>query len=465
MSAVGDKSPRQEQRETNAVKQAEHYRSVGLDGAVSTGMASMMSAAVMVLVAGLAAPHAAHAEAKAQPKAEKAQKQADAGRAGPGAKAGKPGQAGKPGARGGKPPGAGRPGGRPSGRPPMFVGVDPVIKGPLTQTEPAIGRFVATQQGIVAARAAGAVVEINIAVGQHVKKGDVLARLDTSSAEAKLAYETAELKLAEQELKRFESLRSSQSAAFARSRYDAAVHKLARAKANVRIAQLAIRDAVVRAPYAGIVMRKATELGAYVSVGAAVAELVNDANVEIEADVPADRMRGLRPGTVITFAFREGGKRHKARVRAILPMQNSLTRTSAIRFTPLNPAKLMGMAINQAVTINVPLGATRIVVSVHKDAIINRGEQRLVYVVKGGKALPRPVQLGDAIGSRFVVKSGLAPGDIVVVRGNERLRPGQAVRHRPIGASSRSEGSRSARPQDRRPDVAKRPAPDRRPVK
>ena len=450
MSAVGDKSPRQEQRETNAVNQAEQHRSVGL-----ARMTSILSTAAIVGAACLALPQTAAAEAKAHPKAGQAQKKKASSRpaTGPVAKTGK---AAKPGQRGGKRP-AGR---KPRGRPAMFVGVDQVIKGPLTQTEPAIGRFVATQQGLVAARAAGAVVEINIAVGQHVKKGDILARLDTSSAEAKLAYETAELKLAEQELKRFVSLRNSRSAAFARSRYDAAVHKLARAKANVLIAQLAIRNAVVRAPYAGIIVRKATELGAYVSVGAPVAELVNDTNVEIEADVPADRIRGLTPGRVITFVFSDGGRPHKAKVRAILPMQNSLTRTSAVRFAPVNGQKLAGMAINQAVTINVPLGATRIVVSVHKDAIVNRGEMRLVYVVKGGKALPRRVQLGAGIGSRFVVNRGLAPGDIVVVRGNERLRPGQAVRHRPIASKGRRGGGRGGQS-----GAGKRAGPDRRSVK
>jgi acyl dehydratase len=68
------------------------------------------------------------------------------------------------------------------------------------------------------------------------------------------------------------------------------------------------------------------------------------------------------------------------------------------------------------------------VLSVHKDAVIKRGEQDLVYVVVDGTAQLRPVRLGEAVGTRFEVLEGLADGDQVVTRGNERLRPNDPVR-------------------------------------
>lgn len=406
----------------------------------------LLAAATALLCVAAAAPEirTAGAEARTEPPGRQQGPQQDWQRRRqqgqpPGGAHGKPGA--KPGNRNaqekrrragaGAGPGAGG-GARKGGRPPMFVGVDQVRRGPLTRTEPVIGRIVATRKGVVAARVSGAVVSIDVAVGQHVKKGQILARQDIRTAEARLAFETAELKLAERELERFEALRSNKSAAFARSRYDLAVHRLARARANVRLARLAIEKAVVTAPYDGVVVRKATELGAYLKDGSAVVELVNDTEVEIEADVPADRLSGLRPGRVVSFSARAGGVPLRARVRALLPMQNALTRTQAVRFKPLGNSPAVHYSINQAVTVDVPIGATRTVVSVHKDAIVNRGATRLVFLVKGGRAVPRPVGLGEAIGSRFVVRTGLAPGDIAVVRGNERLRPGQPVRHRPL---------------------------------
>jgi multidrug efflux pump subunit AcrA (membrane-fusion protein) len=67
------------------------------------------------------------------------------------------------------------------------------------------------------------------------------------------------------------------------------------------------------------------------------------------------------------------------------------------------------------------------VVSVHKDAVLRRQGRASVYVIENGTAQSREVTLGPAVGSRFQVKEGLKPGDIVVIRGNERLRPGQPV--------------------------------------
>jgi multidrug efflux pump subunit AcrA (membrane-fusion protein) len=74
------------------------------------------------------------------------------------------------------------------------------------------------------------------------------------------------------------------------------------------------------------------------------------------------------------------------------------------------------------------VGATREVVTVHKDAVTVSLQGRQVFVVDDeDKAQPRPVVLGTSVGNRFEVLDGLQPGELVVVRGNERLQPGQAV--------------------------------------
>ena len=77
--------------------------------------------------------------------------------------------------------------------------------------------------------------------------------------------------------------------------------------------------------------------------------------------------------------------------------------------------------------VKVPVGAARNIMAVHKDAIIRRGANAIVYVVVDNIANPRPVELGEAVGVKFEVLSGLSDGDSVVIRGNERLRPGASV--------------------------------------
>lgn len=312
-----------------------------------------------------------------------------------------------------------------------FVGVDAVKREPLLQTVPVVGRLVARQSGTVASRSAGPVAEVLVKVGDRVKKGEVLVRLVTETLKAQLDLRLAELVRAQQELERIERLRATKSAAFQASRYDTLVQDVARARAQLRVAQIELNNAEIRAPYPGVITIKHTETGAYLKVGDPVVAMVDDGQIEIEADVPVARIAGLATGAEVKFVVEgRAGSPYRARVRAVVPVENPLTRTRAVRFLPEDRFSRDGIAVNQSVTVEVPVSAARDVVSVHKDAVITRGDRTIVFVVDGKVATVRPVRLGEAIGGRFEVLAGLRPGDLVVVRGNERLRPGQPVRYR-----------------------------------
>ena len=69
----------------------------------------------------------------------------------------------------------------------------------------------------------------------------------------------------------------------------------------------------------------------------------------------------------------------------------------------------------------------RQVTSVHKDALLLDGRQPRVYLVIDGKVEMRPVTIGESLGNRFEVLDGLSVGETVVIKGNERLRPGEPV--------------------------------------
>ena len=138
---------------------------------------------------------------------------------------------------------------------------------------------------------------------------------------------------------------------------------------------------------------------------------------------------GLEIGREVGLKL-DSGLPMQATVRALVPDENALTRTRPVRFTPVfkeSGADRLQLAMNQSVTVMVPIGRPRVIVSVHKDAVIPRGGKNIVFVANEGKADSRAIRLGSAIGNRFEVVQGLGEGDVVVVRGNERLRPGQAI--------------------------------------
>lgn len=332
------------------------------------------------------------------------------------------------------------------------VRVDTVKAEPLSQTVPVIGRLVARQSGSVAAQIDGPIEEFRVEVGDRVEAGQVIAILNAdklkaqrdlaagrlAEARAERATKKAQLDLKQLKLKRMAGLKTS--AAFNQARFEDDRQEVAIAEAELResdaavassksdlnLAEINLHDTEIRAPYAGIVTKRLTEAGAYVQTGAAVVDLIGDKTLEIEADVPFQHLSGLTANTEVSVDL-DDGTTHRATVRAVVPEENPLTRTRAVLLVPLFGETREPLADAQSVTLWVPVGVPRQIVSVHKDAIINRPGSKIVFVVEDGVALSRSVTLGVSVGSRFEVLSGLEVGDRVVVRGNERLRPNNKV--------------------------------------
>jgi RND family efflux transporter MFP subunit len=341
------------------------------------------------------------------------------------------------------------------GRPVTLVQVDTVKVVPFAQTFPIIGRFVARQAGVVAARAKGAVSKMNVNVGDRVGVGSVMAVLnrkrllwernlyqaEVSNYKAQMETKKAKIKLLQQELNRLNSLQKSpafsqarledkqQNVIVAKNEAAETQAQLRKAQANLKLRQIDYEDGEVKAPYSGVVTQKHTSVGSYVSVGSPVFSLVDDTTLEIEADVPAERITSLKAGVIINGIINKQST-IKSAVRAVVPEENPQTRTRAVRFRPIQMNGVKNLAANQSIILDLPFGVQKNVLSVHKDAVLNRRGSQIVVIVKNGKASFRPVKLGEASGSRFIVQNGLKDGDVVVTRGNERLRPKQAVRYK-----------------------------------
>ena len=345
--------------------------------------------------------------------------------------------------------------GRKGRRPAPLVIVDAVRQEIYNQLIPVIGRFVARRVGVIAAQVNGAIEEFLVDVGDRVQTGDILAvlvkkrlewqhelkKFQVANQVAALKTKQQEITLLRQELGRLQSLKKSP--AFSQARLDdklqqiavkqseiaEAQAKLSTAQASQKLSELDLQDAKVRAPHAGVVTKRHTSVGAYVNVGAPVLTLLDDQTMEIEADVPSNRIPGLRKDIEIDAVI-SGVQHIRAKVRAVIPEENPRTRTRAVRFSPIfdnNTSNLI--ATNQSVVLSLPAGKARSVITVHKDAVMNRKGKTIVMLAIDGKAQSRNVKLGPPTGSRFVVERGLKLRDFVIVRGNERLMPGSKIRY------------------------------------
>ena len=333
------------------------------------------------------------------------------------------------------------------------VEVDEVRLEPMAQTIPVLGRLVARRSGVVAARIDAPVAVVKVDVGDRVKKDDVVAVLvsdrlkwerefkaaEVAESKAKIANARAQLALSRQGLSRLERLRKS--AAFSQARYDdkrlevskyqtivaEAQAQLKRAQANMKMVEVDLSYTSIRAPYDAVVTVRHTIAGAFIKEGQPVVTLVSDQDLEFEADVPSSRISGLIPGVKVKFEL-EDKTWHGATVRAVIPEENPLTRTRTVRFRPRFDGTDMPFAANQSAILHLPVGRSRMVVTVHKDALVNSRGIQIVFVVEKGRARARKIEIGEAVGGRFEILSGLEPGEKAVVRGNERLRDGDRVR-------------------------------------
>lgn len=342
--------------------------------------------------------------------------------------------------------------GRPAG-----VVTEKVETRTLSETLPIFGQIVARRDSEVAARVAGIVESVDVLVGDRVQAGDLLAQLDTelteiefeqatasrTEAEAGIAVAEARLSQARDALTRTEGLR--ETAAFSSARFEdltgqlaQAQGQLAEAQARLAIAEAALATATytldrakITAPFDAVVLSVEADPGQFISVGAEVARLLDIGALEVEAQVPATFVAAVKAGVPVKGET-EQGVQLDLTVRAVLPTENTATRTRPVRLSVDLSALNGDVALGQSITLQLPVAPPRDALSVPKDALVQGAGGWTVFINNEGSAQPRPVSVGVAMGDRFEVLAGLQEGDEVVVRGNERLRPGQPIQ--PAGA-------------------------------
>jgi len=343
------------------------------------------------------------------------------------------------------------------------VEVDEVILESLNQTIPVIGRVISLKEADVPAAVIGKIENVLVEVGDKVKKGQVLALIDIERykwmaeiASANVNATRAEIKSAKAEtninlieLNRMESLK--ESSAFNVSKYERlqSLHtsliakeeiveaKLKSALQEEKLAKLNLKRATVKAPFDGVIEFKMVEFGEAVGLGFTLFKLVSDSLLEIEADVPSNRARILEINNNINVSTTDMIS-FNSKLRALGVRENSNSRTIPVHLTFDNNELSRKLFVGENVNIFIPIGPGLKAPTVHKDAILKREGMSLVYVVEEEKAVIKPLKLGDGVGNRFIVLSGINEGDTVVIKGNERLRPGQAVK--PIPSKDIKEG-------------------------
>lgn len=199
-------------------------------------------------------------------------------------------------------------------------------------------------------------------------------------------------------------------------------HDRSRAAVALEESRRRLREATVRAPFAGVVAERGAQPGEFVQPGAVLARLVNTERLEVTAQAPVSLGAAFAAGDAVTV--RGGTRSELESIRAVVPVGDAQSRQLEVRIAVGDASWPIGAAVEVA----LPIGATESVVTIPRDAIVLRGRETHVFRVGAGDIAERVVvETGTTAGTLVEVKGAIAPGDRLVVRGAERLQPGQPL--------------------------------------
>lgn len=285
-------------------------------------------------------------------------------------------------------------------------------------------------------RVAGKIVERRVDLGQAVKAGQVLARLDPTDAGLQATQAEAQRALAAADVARYRDLKAknfiSASALDARE----TAFKAAEAQAQLSKNQAAYTTLV--ADRAGVIGLVLAEPGQVVGVGQAVFRLAPDGEREIAIALPENEVSAFKLGQAAEVSFWAGSgtaaKPLTARLREISPVADPVTRTFAARVSlkGADPLLPLGMSATVRFPTGAP-GATKLMVPL--TAIFQQGNQPAVWKVGADSTVSlQAVSIAAYTDAGAVVVGGLSGGEQIVAAGVNLLTAGEKVRVSPVAA-------------------------------
>ena len=271
-------------------------------------------------------------------------------------------------------------------------------------------------------------------VGTVVSKGqpvatieDTVLSLRNTELQAQVTRAQARLRFLESEEKRFTQLAESNLAAatqleLTRSDRDVARGDLAIAQARLEQNEDLLSRTKILAPYDGIVVERLMMRGERVVEGSNVVRLVDQEDLEVIARAPLDYFDFVQPGE--TLILNSKHRTESATVRTVVAVGDRSNHQFELRLDLESGI----FPVGQTLRVSIPVAPSREVVTVPRDALVLRPEGMSVFVVEDDNTA-RQVQVtaGMGQGDLVEVNGELSAGDRVVVRGNERLQPGQEV--------------------------------------
>ncbi|MCD1618080.1 efflux RND transporter periplasmic adaptor subunit [Salipiger marinus] len=332
--------------------------------------------------------------------------------------------------------------------------VTPVLPERVVLERELSGRVAAYRRVEIRPQIGGLILDRKVDEGMRVAAGDVLFRIDPAPFDADLGAAEAALTRAEAVAAQARRMLDRSDTLLAKNvvspeKHDAARNDLvlaaadlAEARAVVQRRRLDLDFATLRSPIDGYVASGLADIGGLATPGGdkPLAVVQDLEKVFVDLQVPAAGLDAILLaseaglGPVRVMADRDGAEPRAGQLRSSDVIVDPGTGNASVRVEVANPdlALLPGMYVRA----RLPRGVAEDALLVPEDAVLRRGDgmAQVVVVSDQTKATRRDVRLGDRIGTRILVTSGLKPGERVAIRGQDRVPDGTTLQVTPVAA-------------------------------
>ena len=318
---------------------------------------------------------------------------------------------------------------------PALVEIDTLRHETISQQVWVPGTVVSRTDAQIASEVAGRIMWM-AEVGQRISRGEALVKLDATRLSLQLEQDEANIAkwefrvdLLEKKRERFSKMAKQRNVSEDQfdetlSELEVARQELAQAKVAYSLINYQVERSTVKAPFDAIIVSRLQAPGEYTSVGQSLLQIVDPTSVEATVRAPLSVIPFIEQGMSVAVSDRRQTSQEV--IRTLVPVGNATSRMMEIRVT-LTPNQF---PIGSAVRVALPHSQTHRGMTVPRDALVLRKAGAFIYQVNAdNEATQVAVTTGVGIGDRIEVFGELETTSPVVVRGAERLRPGQKVRY------------------------------------
>ena len=317
--------------------------------------------------------------------------------------------------------GKGGPGAGPGAK--VAVQVFVVTPTKLSDEVASTGSVMADEAVTIQSEISGKITSLNMREGQPVRKGQLLFTINAADVQAQLQKQEYNIRLYQDQEKRQRTLLEKEY--ISRQEYEQSNNALLTARADLAALRVNLAKAYVRAPFDGVLGLRNTSVGAYVSPGTAITTLSRVSPVKIDFNVPSRFAQSVRVGDPVQVTDEATTKKIQAKVYAINPQIDPVSRTLPVRAIYANTRG--ELRPGGFVKVNLELGETTEALQIPTEAVVPVASGYTVFTVKHGKAAVQPVNIGVRSDKLIQITKGLAVGDTIIRTGILQVKAGDQL--------------------------------------